>query len=80
MSDSVVVYNTDPAGESVSEVAQKLRASGVDIIEQQPYTLLVSGDAGTISRALQKMAGWSITQTRTFPHPQTRVGIRKKAK
>ncbi len=78
MGDRVVVYCVSADAESASGVARRLRSNGVKIIEEQAHMLLVSGNRETISRAIEDAAGWSISELRTVPPPQTRPRVLKK--
>jgi hypothetical protein len=78
MGDRVVVYSIAADAESASGVAQRLRSNGIEIIEEQAHMLLVCGNRKTISRAIKDTAGWSISELRTVPHPQTRPRVLKK--
>ena len=78
MGNRVVVYSVGADAESASGVAQRLRSSGVKIIEEQAHMLLVSGNKETISRAIEDTAGWSISELRTIPPPETPPRVLKK--
>ena len=77
MAERTVVFRADPKSESSDKVASRLRAGGIEIVEQQPNMLLVTGARQAISKALADSGGWSLTaETRTAP-PDTREKILK---
>jgi hypothetical protein len=78
MGDRVVVYSVAADADSAGGVAQRLRSNGVKIIEEQAHMLLVCGDKETIARAIKDTAGWSVSELRTVPPPQTRPRVLKK--
>ena len=78
MGDRVVVYNVAVDAEPASGVAQRLRSNGVKIIEEQTHMLLVCGNKETIARAIKDTPGWSVSELRTVPPPETRRGVLKK--
>jgi hypothetical protein len=77
MSDRVVVYSTSADADAVDRVADSLRSQGVELIEQQPHMLLVTGTKDAISRLLGKTHGWGVTELSTVPPPRTRQRIVK---
>jgi hypothetical protein len=77
MSDHTVVFRASPKSEASDKVAARLRAGGVEIVEEQPNMLLVNGARHTISKALGDADGWSLaTETKT-PPPATREKVLK---
>jgi hypothetical protein len=78
MSDRVVVHRVGQVGEPDAEVARRLRADGVEIIEQTPHMILASGDRAAIARAIAGAGGWSVSEFTTVPHPRTREGVLKR--
>jgi hypothetical protein len=77
MSERTVVFRAGPKSEAPENVAERLRASGVQIVEQQPNMLLVSGTHQAISKALDDVEGWKLTAETTTPPPATREKILK---
>lgn len=78
MSERVVVHSVAVNSKPDAEVARRLRENGVEIIEQQPHMLLVSGDRQTIGRALGDAHGWSVSALTTVPPPRTRERVLKR--
>jgi hypothetical protein len=78
MDDKVVVHSVAADAEPAEAVAGKLRSGGVEIMDQQPHMLLVSGTKEAVGRVLGKTRGWSVTELTKVPPPRTRVGIRRK--
>jgi hypothetical protein len=78
MSDRVVVYSATPECDHADRVAARLRAGGVEIIDEQPHMLLVSGPDAAISKALDAVSGWSVTGLTEVPHPPTREKARRR--
>jgi hypothetical protein len=77
MSDRTVVFRANPNSETSDKVAARLRAGGVEIVEEQPNMLLVTGAEQTISKALGEAEGWSLsTETKVSP-PSTQQTILK---
>jgi hypothetical protein len=77
MSERTVVYRADPNSESSDKVASRLRAGGVEIVDEQPNMLLVTGAKQTISKALANSEGWGLTAETKTPPPSTREKILK---
>jgi hypothetical protein len=76
--DRTVVYRAGSSSESTDKVVGRLRAAGVEIVDEQPHMLLVSGAKKNISKAVDDAEGWSITGETTVSHPPTRETIRRK--
>jgi hypothetical protein len=72
MSDHTVVFRAKPDSETSDKVAARLRAGGLQIVEEQPNMLLVAGAKQAISKALGDTAGWSLSAETTVPPPSTR--------
>ncbi|QAU46319.1 hypothetical protein [Bradyrhizobium guangzhouense] len=77
MSERTVVFRAGPQSEASESVAERLRAGGVEIVEQQPNMLLVAGARQAISKALGDAGGWKLTAETTTPPPKTREKILK---
>lgn len=77
MAERIVVFRADPSSESSDKVASRLRAEGVEIVEEQPNMLLVAGAKQTISKALGNAEGWKLTPETKTPPPSTREKILK---
>ena len=77
MAKRVVVHSNRPDAETVEKVAGRLRARGVEIVDQQPHMLLVAGDKETVGHALGDAQGWSVSDLTTVPPPTTRFSIGK---
>ena len=77
MSDRTVVFRADPNSEPSEKVAARLRAGGVEIVEEQPNMLLVAGAKRIISRALGDAQGWSLSAETKVPPPSTREKVLK---
>ena len=78
MSDRVVVHSVKSDAAPASDVLQRLRDKGIEIIEQQPHMVLVSGDLQTVSQALGDALGWSVSKLTTTPPPSTRERVLKR--
>jgi hypothetical protein len=78
MSDRVIVHSVAADAEPVDEVAQRLRDGGIEIVEQQPHMLLLSGDRQAVGRALGAARGWSVSGLTTVPPPRTREQVLKR--
>jgi len=72
MSDRTVVYRADPNSEPSDKVAARLRAGGVEVLNEQPHILLVNGASHAVSQALGDVAGWSVSAETKTPPPTTR--------
>jgi hypothetical protein len=77
MSERTVVFRAGPKSEALESVAERLRAGGVQIVEQQPNMLLVAGARQAISKALDDVEGWKLTAESVTPPPSTREKILK---
>jgi hypothetical protein len=77
MSDRTVVFRADPNSESPEKVAARLRAGGVEIVEEQQNMLFVAGAKQTISGALGDARGWSLSAETKVPPPSTREKVLK---
>ncbi len=77
MSERTVVFRAGPESEASESVAERLRAGGVEIVEQQQNMLLVAGARRAISAALANAEGWKLTAETTTPPPKTREKILK---
>jgi len=72
MSERTVVFSAGPNSETSEKVAARLRAQGIEIVDEQPNMLLVSGARPAISKALGDSGGWKLTaETKVAPprHP-----------
>ena len=78
MSERVVAYSVTADAESDAEVVKRLQDKGVEIIERQPHTLLLSGDLQTIGQALGGVRGWLISGETKIPPPSTRERVLKR--
>jgi hypothetical protein len=58
-------------------VASRLRAKGIEIVDEQQNMLLVEGAPHTISDAPGDQAGWNLTAETKTPPPETRKKILK---
>lgn len=77
MAERTVVFRADPNSESSDKVASRLRAEGVEIVEEQPNMLLVTGARQSISKALGNAEGWKLSAETRTPPPGTREKILK---
>jgi hypothetical protein len=75
MSERMVVHSVSADAEADAEVAQRLHAGGVLVIEQQPHMLLVEGDKPKIVGVLNHVRGWTVTPLSTVPPPRTRERV-----
>lgn len=73
MGDRTVVFRADPDAETSDRLTERLRASGIEILDQQPNMLLVSGAAKSVKDALGDAKGWNLSPESTIPQPETRV-------
>jgi hypothetical protein len=78
MSERMVVHSVAADAEPGADVARRLHAGGIQIVDQQPHMLLVEGDKPAIARALNNARGWSISPLTTVPSPRTREEIRRR--
>jgi hypothetical protein len=76
--DRVVVHSVAPSADSADQVVLRLRSRGVEIVEEQPHMLLVSGTKETVGDALGDVRGWKVTDLVTVPRPRTRVSVSRK--
>ncbi|MDO9296408.1 hypothetical protein [Bradyrhizobium sp.] len=77
MSDRTVVFRAGSNSEPSEQVAARLRAGGVEIVEQQPNMLLVAGTKRTVSKALGDAQGWSLSVETKVPPPRMREKVLK---
>ncbi|WP_156332482.1 hypothetical protein [Rhodopseudomonas sp. AAP120] len=77
MSSHTVVFRAGPSSHTGDEVAERLRAGGVKVVDEQPNMLLVSGSRTRISKALGNAQGWSLTAETRTPHPDVRKSVLK---
>ena len=77
MSDQTVVYRAHPDSEASDKVAARLRAGGVEILDEQPDILLVNGARQIVSEALGNAAGWSVSGETKIAPPNTRMKVLK---
>jgi hypothetical protein len=77
MTEHTVVFRAKTGSEASDKVAARLRAGGVEIVEEQPNMLLVNGARQTISDALGNAEGWSLTAETKAPPPSTREKVLK---
>jgi hypothetical protein len=77
MSERTVIYRAGPDSEASEKVAARLRAEGIEIVDEQPNMLLVAGAAHAINKALGDAGGWKLTaETRVAP-PDQRAKVLK---
>jgi len=77
MTDRVVVYSSGANSEASGTVADRLRASGVQIVEEQPKMILVKGASAAIKKVVDKIPGWDLTAEETVEAPPTRERVLK---
>ena len=77
MTDRVVVYSAKPDSEASGSVAERLRARGVQIVEEQPTMLLVKGAADAIKHVIDQVDGWDLTAEQKVEPPRTRERVLK---
>ena len=77
MAERTIVYRANPNSEASDKVASRLRASGIDIVDEQQNMLRVNGAIPMISKALGDAAGWSLSSETKTPPPKTREKILK---
>jgi hypothetical protein len=77
MGNGVVVYSAEAVSEKAGNVSARLREHGVEILEEQPQMLLVSGPRRAIDHALSDSRGWNLTPLTKAPPPRTQYQIRK---
>ncbi len=77
MADRVVVHSVEADAETVKEVSGRLRSRGIEIVEEQPHMLLVSGSKDIVGRALANAHGWKVTELTAVPRPKMRERILK---
>ena len=77
MSDQTVVYRAKPDSEASDKVVARLRAGGVEILDEQPDILLVNGARQIVSEALGNAAGWSVSGETKIAPPNTRMRVLK---
>ncbi len=75
MSERMVVHSVSADAVADEDVARRVQAEGVQIIERQPHMLLVEGDRPAVARALNDARGWSISPLTTVPPPSTRERV-----
>jgi len=78
MSERLVVHSVAADAEPNADIARRLRDGGVEIVDQQPHMLLVSGDRQTIGRALENVRGWKVSELTKVPPPRTRERVLKR--
>lgn len=77
MVSRVVVHSNQVDADAVETITGRLRARGVQIVEEQPHMLLVSGTKATVDDALGDAHGWSVSDLTTTPLPSVRQRILK---
>jgi hypothetical protein len=77
MAERTVVFRANPNSESSGQVASRLRAGGVEIVEEQPNMILVDGASQAISKVVGAIDGWSHTAETKTPPPRTREKVLK---
>jgi hypothetical protein len=77
MADQTVVFRANPDSEASDKVAARLRAGGVEVVDEKPNILLVNGASQIVSKALGDVAGWSVSGQTKVPPPSTREKVLK---
>ena len=75
MNDRMVAYSITADAEASADVVKRLAGKGVDIIDQQPHALLLSGDREAIGQALDGARGWRLGAETKVPPPKTRQRV-----
>jgi hypothetical protein len=78
MSARAVVNKVTTDSEAVDAVVTRLRSQGIEIMDEQPNMLLVSGSKPVIENALGEAHGWRVSEVTMVPPPRTRPRILKK--
>ena len=77
MAERTIVYRANPDSDTSDKVASRLRARGIEIVDEQQNMPLVNGAIQKISKALGDAAGWNLTAETKTPPPDTRKKILK---
>ena len=77
MNDRTVVFRAGSNSEPSEQVAARLRAGDVEIVEELPNMLLVSGTKKTVGKALGDAPGWSLSVETAVSPPPTREKVLK---
>jgi hypothetical protein len=76
----VILRRIDDTGPSSADVASHLDAApGVSVLDKNPGSLLVEGDAGSIAAVAKVLNGWRSFPVARIPVPDTRQKILKPA-
>lgn len=75
MGASLVVHSVAQDALDAEEVARRLKAGGVPIVDQQRHMMLVDGTESEITLALGNAQGWVVSPIVTTPPPSTRLKI-----
>lgn len=75
MGEPLVVHSVAQDALDSEEVARRLKAGGISIVDQQRHMILVDGAQSEITRALDGAHGWTVSPTVTTPPPSTRQKI-----
>jgi hypothetical protein len=78
MTTRAVVHRLGDDSEPVDNVTSRLRSGGIQVLDQQPHMLLVTGSKDSVSSALGELRGWKVSEVTTIPHPSTRPEVLKK--
>lgn len=77
MADRMVVYSSEGQALPAGDVADRLRAGGVTVLEQTPHMLLVEGGALAVGKIVDDLPGWGLSVERKVERPRTRERITK---
>ena len=77
MAERTIVYRAHPNSQTSEEVASRLRAEGIEIVDEQQNMLLVNGAMKTIGKALRGAEGCSLSAETKTPPPNTREKMLK---
>lgn len=77
MAQRTIVFRASPKSATSDQVASRLRAGGVEIVDEQPNMLLVDGAEQKISKVLGDTEGWGVSRETKTPPPKTREKVLK---
>ncbi|MBX9587847.1 MAG: hypothetical protein K2X43_00990 [Hyphomonadaceae bacterium] len=76
-----ILRRIDDDAPPAREAAKRLQAEdGVTVLDEQPSSLLVEGDAEAIEAAVESIEGWSVYGSTSIKVPDARPRVLRKKK
>jgi hypothetical protein len=78
MTGRLVVHSIAPDATDAGEIARRLAACGVTVLDRQNFMMLVEGGKTAIRKALDEAHGWELAPLKHTPPPRLRPKVSRR--